>query len=144
MADISITPASVISSGPSAGATFQYVTLYETMTAGQTAYIQTAGAIPVVGKAKCNDASATIRAFAGIMQTGGGAGQYGIMVTSDPALVLGAATLTKGTTYILSGTTAGGIAPDSDNTTGWYKTTLGIATSATTLKFDPLASGVAT
>ena len=144
MADYVLTATAVI---PSSSATLQIVSLFETMTAGQAAYIQTTGSVPIVGKCKANG-NATIRTFAGIMATGGSTGQYAVMILSDTAgLTLGTTTgtvLAAGNSIIVSGAVAGSLAPDSDNTTGWYKTTLGIGLSTTTIKFSPVASGVAT
>ena len=76
----------------------------------------------------------------GIALTPAAADEYFVLQTSGK-IDLGA-TLTVGTIYAVADT-AGGIRPETDNGTGDYVTTLGVATAADTLDLNITASGVA-
>lgn len=144
MADISITAANVISSGPAAGAVWQTVILGATLTAGESVYIFSgkSGNIPTV-KA-CNAlGSGVVNQHFGILLTGGGAGQAGKVVTKDAALAIGG-TVAAGAVVVQSGNNAGGIAPAGDLTTGWFATTLGVGIGSNKINYNPNAAGVAT
>jgi hypothetical protein len=64
-------------------------------------------------------------------------GEYGMIVKSGTVLI--DTGLTKGTAYVV-GATAGAIQPDSDSTSNWYKTVLGVAGTegSGTTDFDQL------
>lgn len=134
MADISITAANVI---PSANAKIVRKAAAETITAGQTLYLNTSG---LVAKADANLSAAASTVY-GIAVNGGGAGQLINVVKEDPALRIGA-TIAIGDILILSAT-AGGIAPAADLASGHYGTVLGIGISTTEINFKPIAAGAA-
>ena len=46
-------------------------------------------------------------------------------------------TLTQGLVYVAGATTPGAIAPSADLAAGWYRTVLGVATSASNLRMPP-------
>jgi len=125
MADISVTPASVLASSTAltaagiAGAT---------ILAGQTLYIDTANSN--VLKLADSNSTALIATVAGIALHGASSGQPIKYVYDDPTFTPGA-TLVVGQTYAQS-STAGGIAPIADLVTGDYPSVLFVAKSATT------------
>lgn len=136
MADLTITAASVLATGAGAVA---HCTAGATITAGQVVYLESA--TNTVKLADANSGTAEARSPYGIALNGGASGQPIAVARPGSSITIGAA-LTAGDRYYLSAT-AGGIAPHADVTTGWYPTVLGIATSTTVLKFDPIESGVA-
>lgn len=137
MADIAITPASVLASS-SAVIRKEYNFGYASATAGQLVYLDASNLWQKVD----SNAAATgngVSDLKGYTLNGGGVGQPAVVCTSDPSLTVGG-TIVNGTTYY-SSTTAGGIAPDVP-TTGAYPTILGVAKSTTVLNFYPISSGV--
>jgi hypothetical protein len=95
------------------------------ITAGKAVYLESSS--NTLKLADCDNATAEVRKAIGIAVTSGAVGSMIQVVSFDQAFIPGA-TLTKGTVYILSAT-AGGIAPLSDLTTGWYGQVLFIANS---------------
>lgn len=135
MADISITAASVIPSASSSATKVQKV-LAATVTAGQTLYLLANG---TVGLADANVA-APVSTVYGIAANGGAAGQTITVIREDPALAIGA-TLTIGDTLWQSATAGGITITASDNVSGMYVTSLGVAVSTTAFNFNPVAAG---
>lgn len=123
-ADISVTAASVQASttalraGGTAGAT---------ITAGQTVYIDASDSNKI--KLADSNASAATGSCVGIALHGAASGQPITYAYEDANFTPGA-TLTVGQTYALS-STAGGIAPIADLTTGDYPNVLFIAKTTT-------------
>jgi hypothetical protein len=137
MVDISITAANVL---PGTNARRVTGTAGATITQGKAVYLDTTD-----NKYKLADAnaSAATAAAAGIALTSGADGQP-IDVQYGGRITIGG-TAVAGTTYIVSGT-AGGVAPDADGASGWYKTVLGVGISATQIEMPqagPFVSGVA-
>jgi hypothetical protein len=133
MADLTITAANVAAGS---GAKIAYGTAGAALTAGQSLYLDSAD-----GRYKlCDNDSATVaaRSFAGIALHAAATGQP-IAVLTDGPITIGA-TVAVGTIYCTS-STAGGIAPSADNGTGDYVTIIGIATSTSVVKVQPLAAG---
>lgn len=122
MADITVTPASVV---PSTSALFRECIAGATITAGQAVYIDATD-----GRAKLADANASSSTSncVGIAANGASAGQYVKVVYYDPDFTVGA-TIAKGV-YVLSGT-PGGIAPVADLVAGWYPVVLMVGISTT-------------
>lgn len=129
MSDISITAANVkLVGGPTedliAGAAIN---------AGQVAYKDAAS-----GKAKLADndsATAEVRSARGVAVNSAGTDQP-VRLAKDGAVIdLGAAVLTAGTDYYLSGT-AGGICPRADVTTGDDPVRIGMADTTSHLRLD--------
>lgn len=100
------------------------------MTAGQLVYLD-AGFLKLTD---CNLSAAAAK-VTGVAINSGGAGQHINYVTKDPSLAIGA-TVAIGTVYI-SSSTAGGIAPSADATTGHFVTVVGVGVSTTRINFDP-------
>ncbi len=142
MADISVTAASVVKGTATADQATKPVTSRgiagATITAGQALCRN-----PTGGKlelADANGASAYMKVVVGISLHGASANQP-IEYLISGYLTFNAV-LTAGTAYVMSGT-AGGIAPESDLTSGWTITDLGRATSTTNLFVRIFNSGVA-
>lgn len=138
MADLTITPASVLAG---AGSAIEHGVAGTTITAGQVLYLDTAS----TGKwllADADAATAIARGSAkiGVALHGASSGQP-IAVHKEGDLALGAV-LTAGISYFLSGT-SGGICPVADVTGGEYFVFLGQAKSTSVLAFRPQYSGVA-
>ena len=135
MADVTI------SGSPKAPATgaagVRYAEAGAAITAGQAIYLDSTDG----NTAKPADAnlSSAAAAAVGVSLTGAADGEQVAYVVSGDFELGG--TLVKGTTYILSAT-AGGIAPDSDAVSGWYKTILGVASSTTNLTLSVNATGI--
>lgn len=136
MSDISITAASVL-----AGTNAEIVrgTAGATITAGQAVYLDTAS----TGEwllADSDSATVIARGSAkfGIALNGASDGQP-LAIQTGGDITIGAS-VTAGTAYYLSDT-PGGICPIADLVTGDYITLIGIATSTTVIKIDPLYSG---
>ena len=126
MADITVTPASVVAGADS---TTTSGTAGVTITAGQAVYLDT-----TTGKWALADAdSATVaqRRAAGIALNGAALNQPIKVLTSGDVTI--GATVIAGVAYYLSGT-AGGICPVADIGTGEYVNLIGIATSATVIR----------
>lgn len=120
MADITVTPASVI---PSTRATITDGVCGATIVAGQVVYKDTANSN--VLKLAQHDGTALEATVAGIALNGGAAGQVIRYVTKDPELTLGA-TMAVGD-IVLLGSVAGGMTIDAgDLASGEYKVILGI------------------
>lgn len=134
MADVTVTAANVV---PAAGANVQKVTAGATVTAGQAVYKDATAS----SKAKPCDADAEASAVcAGIALSSASLDQPLFIATGGD--VGFGAIFTVGTTYCVS-TTAGGIAPEADLTTGDYKSILGVATTTSNLRLNIFNSGVA-
>ncbi|MGL5447896.1 MAG: hypothetical protein ACRDBL_11360 [Rhabdaerophilum sp.] len=134
MADLTITPANVVSRGGTKASGLAGVAI----NAGQMAYLD-----PADNRYKLADsdnASAVIRKAGGIALNGAAAGQP-ITVQSGGEVSLGAV-LTLGATYYLSDT-PGGIMPAGDLETGDFPQIVGIAASTSVLKLSLLDAGVA-
>lgn len=128
-ADLSITGTAVI---PSSSAVIVQSTAGEAITRGQLVYKKTSDR--KIYKADCDSGTAEVRDVVGIAVTDSSAGGPIAYVTEDPSLAIAASGLTNGTIYLLS-STAGGLAPAGDATTGWYVTVVAVAKSATTIAF---------
>jgi hypothetical protein len=134
MSDLAVTAASVLSGSDD----IAHGTAGEAVTAGQTVYKD-----PTTGnyfKADCNSGTPAARVPVGVALHAASASQPLALQKSGPITI--GATLTPGVEYYQSGT-AGGICPVADLTTGMYPCTVGIALSASVLKLDFQASGVA-
>lgn len=128
-ADITITATNVT---PSINAVPRDGTAGEAITAGKLLYRDPADSYKLK-LADANAATAAARTVCGIAINSASTGTKVNYVVSDPALVIGG-TVANGTVYVLSDT-AGGIAPVTDLTSGWYAFVLGVGTSTTTIAF---------
>lgn len=136
MTDLTVTAASVLP-GANAKRTSGVIGTGVTVTAGQSVYID-----PADNRVKLADADAvTSAASAGIAELGGGAGQEIPIIYEDDDFTPGA-TLAVGETYVVS-TTAGGIAPIADISSGDFPTHLMVAKSTTKAKLKVVIGGVA-
>lgn len=132
MADIAITAANVVSG---VGGQKDFGTAGATITAGQTVYLDA-----TTQKYLLSDADGTgTRQSNGIALNGAANNQPLSVHRSGPITIGG--TLVPGAAYYVS-STAGGIAPAADNTTGKNVILLGLATSTTVLNVDIQNSGV--
>ena len=131
MADLSQTATAVIA-GPNARRILNII-LAETVVAGMPAYKTTSG---TYGKADGNDAVKC--RLIGYFEQGGAAGQRANIVTQDDAAVLGI-TFAVGDVVVLSAA-AGMWAPAADESSGNYVVVAGVATSTTTLNFQPVGT----
>lgn len=136
MADISITPASVLPSGTNP-VTADGVA-GETITAGQTVYLDST--LRQYFKSDSDSATAAVRQPVGIALNGASAGQP-LRIQSKGDIVIGG-TMTAGLVYYNS-KTAGGICVLADIASGGYACTIGIAKSTTVLAIGINYSGVA-
>ena len=134
MADLSITAANVIAATASIK---KNGTAGATITAGQVVYLDA-----TAGKYKLADADNVPAAgFSGVqIALNGASDNQPITVANSGDIAMGSV-FTAGTAYYLSGT-PGGIAPVADVATGDDVVLIGVAASATTLKFRPIVSGV--
>lgn len=135
MADLVITPASVVAS---AGAAVEHGKAGFNVGVGQVVYYDEATGRYLL--ADNNSPIPAARAPRGIALNGAFPGQPLAVITAGP-LTVGAA-LTPGVAYYLSDT-AGGICPVADLAAGEYPTILGIATSPTVLNVRIQSAGVA-
>jgi len=135
MADISVTAASVLASSTALTASG---VAGATITDGQTIYKDTANSN--VLKLADSNSTLLISTVEGIALHGAASGQPVKYVYDDPTFTPGA-TLTVGQTYALS-STAGGIAPIADLTTGDFPNVLFVAKSATTAVLKIVRGGV--
>lgn len=136
MADISITPGSVVAG---TGATFEDGIAGATITAGQTVYKDASDS----NKFKLYDAdsgTAAARTLYGIALNGASSGQP-LRVHRGGLITIGGAVLV-GRVYVGSDT-AGGIMPAADLEDGDYTTVVGVATTTGILKCSFLEGGVA-
>lgn len=136
MADIVITPASVIASA-AANIRKEY-TAAATITAGQAVYLNTSNAWALLDL----NAAATgngISDLRGIALHGAASGQPLAVCMSDTDFTPGG-TLTNGLA-VYGSNTAGGITQGDIPTTGAYPVVLGIAKSASKMNLQPFASG---
>ena len=137
MADVSQTAANVKLKGTSfSDNTTRPRQAGEAITQGMPYYISTSDSKAY--KADANDTAAKAVA-AGISLTPASTDGFFIGCEGGPIDIGG--TLVVGTQYVVS-TTLGGIAPITDLTTGHYVTTLGIATTSSTLNLNIDVSGV--
>jgi len=124
MADLTVTPASVVSG---AGAATQQGIFGATVTAGQVVY-QDANSLWQLAD---NDSVTTsARRAVGIALNGGAVNQPAVIQTAGPITI--GATLTAGTDYYLSAN-PGGICPRADIVSGKTVCLLGLAASTTVL-----------
>ena len=132
MADLTVTASQVLSS---TGAVFATGTAGATITAGQPVYYDGTNYQPADA-----NASSTTAAAVGIALHASLTGQpIKIQTAGDITIGAGAAPAV-GTIYVVSAT-AGGIAPSSDGTTGWYTTILGVGAATNIIKLQIYASG---
>lgn len=136
MADISVTPASVVAS--SGGTILNQYNFGATVTAGQTVYLDT-----TTNTWKLVDANAAVTGnevatVKGIALCGGASGQPASVCIKDTDFTPGG-TLTNGSP-VYSSVTAGGIAHDVPGA-GAYPTILGVAKSTTKMNLNPTSSG---
>jgi hypothetical protein len=132
MADIAITAANVVGDGSSPRET---KTAGVAITAGQAVYFDT-----TANKYKLSDSNLTgAKTVDGIALNNAALNQPLTIQKSGPITIGG--TLVKGTTYCQS-TTAGGICPQADITTGGDVVVLGVATSTAVLNLHVQVTGV--
>jgi hypothetical protein len=131
MADVSITAGNVLAG---AGSTTRG-TAGATLTAGQTVYLDAS----VARYKAANALTASSAVVAGITLNGGSNGQPMEIIQSG--ILTAGGTLAVGKTYILS-SNSGGICPVDDESTNHYISVLGVATSSSLLKMNPIVSGV--
>ena len=138
MADFSITATNVVAPLSSSGQPPKTAGVAgETITAGQALYRKSADS--KLWKAQC-DGTAEEASFVGIAINGATAGQTVTYVASG-SLTMGSAFAAAGKTVVVS-STAGGIAPIADLTTGNYLSIVGYTTSASVLEVKPEVRGV--
>lgn len=136
MADLAITAAQVLVTSDTVTASG---TAGATITAGQPVYLDAADSKYKLADA---NASSTTAAAVGIALHASLDGQP-IKIATGGDLTLGAgAAPAVGTTYVLSAT-AGGIAPNVDAASGWFKTILGVGKTGNILSMKVFASGQA-
>lgn len=134
MADIAITPASVLAGG---GSNIDYSGVAGVvLTAGQVVYKEAATGL--IKLAEADSVTAEAKVPYGISLNGGAVGQPIVVLTSGPITIGG--TLVAGTAYYLSDTSVGGIRTTPD--TGDLVVLLGLAASATVLNVRIQNSGV--
>lgn len=139
MADVSVTATSVApitGSGAGVDTVIEHGIAAETITAGQSLYLNTSNQW---AKADAN-LSAAAAAAKGIALNGAAQNQP-IAVATSGTLTCGF-TATVGTIYVVSAT-AGGIAPAADLASGWYTTIIGVGLTAGTISLPFHRSGVA-
>lgn len=135
MTDLVVTAANVLAG---AGALIDRHGLAgESITAGQAVYLSSATKLWM--KADANSATAEAKIAGGISLNGASLNQPLAVQKAGPVTIGG--TLTPGSRYYLS-TTAGGIAPEADLTTGENVCLLGLAASATVLNIAIQNPGV--
>lgn len=131
--DITVTAANVATVSD---AGFGSGTAGETITAGQTVYLDTAD-----NKYKLADVNASGKDVVAGIALHGAANSQPIKFQISGVINLGA-TLVVGTIYVASAT-AGGIAPAADGASGWKTCILGVAITTANLKMSINAGGVA-
>ncbi len=133
MADLSVVAANV---KPGSDAVTRRGIAGEAITAGDSLFIATDGELELCE----NDQAAADAACVGVALNDAAALQpveYAVTGTIDMGAILAI-----GQTYIV-GAAPGGLAPESDATTGEFTTVVGIATTTNILKLGILQSGVA-
>jgi len=135
MADISVTASSVLGAS---SAVKTHGTAGATITAGQVVYLDSTTSTYKLADADSGTAAAKVPV--GIALHGASSGQP-LTILERGNLTLNAV-LTAGTAYYLSPTTAGGICPVADVTSGDDVVLLGLATSTTVLAVDIQVTGV--
>lgn len=134
MADLSITAANVIAA---AGSVIKYGTAGATVTAGQIVYKEDAS--KTYKLADADSATQEVQEADGMALNGAAAGQpLAVLERGDVAM---GSILTAGARYYLS-STAGGIEPEADLSSGEEVNLLGLAKSATVLAFEIKRPGV--
>lgn len=134
MSDIVITPANVLASG--SGSPAQAI-FGVAITQGKVVYKDSTGKYQL---SDSNGASA-LQAVDGIALNAGSLGQPATIVTTDPALNVGAV-LTAGDVIYLSDTPGGMTNVYSDIASGSKVITLGVANTDGTLNFRPVIGGL--
>jgi len=143
MADVTITAV-----GLGSDATIKKVQFGEAAAIGAAVYYDSAAGNWKNADANASATTAGADGIAILLTEVEQANEYGVIVT-DGTIYIDTG-LTSGTTYVVSAT-AGGIAPDADSVSGWYKTVLGVAGSTLgaasyahdTFVMKPLVSGKA-
>lgn len=139
MADLSITPASVV---PGSHAKLVPGTSGGTLTAGAAAYYDTTTSTWKLADSDSSTATAG-SAGIGIAMNGASAGQPVVINLEDDDLTVGATVSMSAPVYILSDT-AGGIAPIADIDTGDYPVVLMVAKSTTKAILKPIVGSAVT
>lgn len=138
MADITYNQELVV---PSSTARQKLVVAGEEIVPGQSVYLD-----PSDSKYKLSDANIEAKKSCdGIALTHSRSGQSLVIfdTSKTDTITLGGASMTAGTIVVVSPNNAGGLAPASDLASGDYVTVIGIATAATTLRVQPINSGIA-
>ena len=133
MADLSITAANVVSGS---GATITKGVAGTSITAGQALQVNGSGNLVLAKADTLADATCV-----GIALNNAASGQP-VLYQSAGNINIGA-TLSVGTLYVVSGATAGNIAPISDMSTGNYETVLGYASTTSNLVMSIIQTSVA-
>ena len=107
------------------------------ITAGQALYLDSATSTYKLADANASSATATV---VGIALHAAESGQPIKLLTSGNITIGG--TVAVGRVYVVSGT-AGGIAPSSDLTAGWYTGIIGIGTTTAIIAVTITLGGVA-
>jgi hypothetical protein len=136
MADLSITAASVKIHADGTSTTLDKIKLGEAATQGQGLYLNSGDS--KYYKAKADSSGTATVAYIAMMP--GSTNEYIYAAKSDAIIDIGA-TLSDGTTYVVSAGTAGGIAPFSDLTSGQYKSIVGVATDTDRLQLKFINTG---
>lgn len=134
MADITITAANVVAGSD---AVIRRGQSGATITAGQAVAVDASTGSFIL--ADNNSATATVRQAVGIALNGASSGQPLAVLTGGSITIGG--TMTAGVAYYL-GDTPGGICPVADVGSGEYSCLIGLSSSTTVLKVQPLYSGV--
>ena len=108
-----------------------------TITAGQTLYLDSSDSKYKLADA---NASSSTAACIGIALHGSSDGQPIKLATGGSITIGAGAAPAVGTTYVLSAT-AGGIAPNVDATSGWFKTIIGVGAASNQISLKVFASG---
>lgn len=126
MAELSLTAANVLSG---TDADYFIGTAGGSLTAGMAVYLD-----EIDNRLKAADANASLEAATvkGIVLQTASAGQRVKIQTSGQVTI--GATVAVGTTYVLGAGGSGGVAPNVDATSGWYKSIIGVAISATVIQ----------
>lgn len=135
MADISITPASVV---PGSNATQIQGTAGETITAGMAVYLKTSDSRWWKAQADGTAAESGSGTQLGVALCGASAGQPIVVDIADANGITIGGTVAVGTVYVVSAT-AGGICPEADITSGQYLTIIGVGSTTSAIKM--LAGG---
>lgn len=137
MADLTITAGNVGVATGDSSTTLVRIQVGEAVTQGQALYLNSADS--KYYKAQATSA-ATDEVTYIAMTPGGADGDYIYAAGNNTKIDIGA-TLTKGTTYVLSAAAAGGVAPYSDLSGGNYYTVIGVATATDELSVRLITTG---